>query len=377
MKSVPWVFHPFEMAFVGYKDTGKTTLLAALAASLGREGFRVGYLKHDAHGFQLDRPGKDTDVLARAGAALVAISDRDRQAVLRRSPGDPIRNLDLLEPDLLLVEGHKNLRLPRIALLDPAGSILSDPALLDHPPLAVVHPGGCPALPWDVPRLHRDDLEGIGRFVRQAWAARAAAVPLYGVVLTGGRSTRMGRDKAGLETGGRTQADRTFRMLEAACARVFVSCRAEQAGWPGRCGRPQVHDILLDHGPVGGILSAFHAFPGAAWLVAACDLPCLTGADLARLCEGRNPYRFATAFRGHQGRPEPLCAIYEPKSRARLWQGLAAGRPCPSDFLAHSPVALLEGAGQALRDADTPEELEAALRAWTGSQGGPPATGPA
>lgn len=202
MQSVPWVFHPFEMAFVGYKDTGKTTLLASLAARLGQAGFQVGYLKHDAHGFQMDRPGKDTEVLARAGAALVAISDQDRQAVLRTSPRNPIRDLDLLEPDLLLVEGHKNLRLPRIALLDAAGSILSDPALLELPPLAVVHPGPCPALPWDVPRFHRDDQDGIGRFVQQAWAARAAAVPLFGVVLTGGRSTRMGRDKAQLETGG-------------------------------------------------------------------------------------------------------------------------------------------------------------------------------
>jgi molybdopterin-guanine dinucleotide biosynthesis protein A len=363
MKSVPWVFHPFEMAFVGYKNTGKTTLLASLATRLGQAGFQVGYLKHDAHGFQMDRPGKDTEVLARAGAALVAISDQDRQAVLRASPRNPIRDLDLLEPDLLLVEGHKNLRLPRIALLDVAGSILSDPALLELPPLAVVHPGPCPALPWDVPRFHRDDQDGIGQFVQQAWAARAAAVPLFGVVLTGGRSTRMGRDKAQLETGGDGQADRTFRLLATVCARAFISCRSDQAGWPGRSGRPQIHDILLDHGPVGGILSAFHAFPDAAWLVAACDLPRLTEPVLLRLRQGRNPYRFATAFRGHRGLPEPLCAIYEPKSQARLWQGLAAGRPRPRDFLAHSPVTLLERAGQALRDVDTPEELEAVLRA--------------
>lgn len=97
--------------------------------------------------------------------------------------------------------------------------------------------------------------------------------------------------------------------------------------------------------------------------MAACDLPRLTEAVLLRLRQGRNPYRFATAFRGHRGLPEPLCAVYEPKSQARLWQGLAAGRPRPRDFLAHSPVALLERAGQALRDVDTPEELEAVLRA--------------
>jgi molybdopterin-guanine dinucleotide biosynthesis protein MobB len=362
MNRADWVFHPFELAFVGYKNSGKTTLLAALTARLGASGLRVGYLKHDAHGFQMDRAGKDTDVLAAAGADLVAISDQDHQALLRTAPRSPIQDLDLLEPDVLLVEGHKHLRLPRVALLDPAGAILADPALREHPPLAVVHPGACPDLPWDVPRFHRDDQDGIHRFVQATWAARAAKVPLHGLVLTGGLSVRMGRDKAQLETGGRSQADRTFRLLEAFCAQVFISCRREQADWPGRRGRPQIHDILLDHGPVGGILSAFHDSPMAAWLVLACDLPCLGEATLRRLVRGRNPFRFATAFRGHGSHPEPLCTIYEPKSRARLWQGLAAGRPCPSDLLALSPVALLEGAESDLRDVDTPEELKAAKR---------------
>lgn len=362
MELAPWVFHPFEMAFVGYKNTGKTTLLASLAGRLGAKGLRVGYLKHDAHGFQMDRPGKDTAVLAQAGAALVAISDQDHQAVLRTSPRDPIQALDLLEPDVLLVEGHKKLRLPRIALLDEAGAILSDPALLEHPPLAVVHPGACPPLPWDVPRFHRNDPEGIAGFVERAWAARVASLPRFGLVLTGGLSLRMGCDKAQIETRGRTQADRTFRLLEGLCAQVYVSCRREQADWPGRLGRPQIHDIILDHGPIGGILGAFHAHPEAAWLVVACDLPCLREASLQRLAEARNPFRFATAFRGHGGRPEPLCTLYEPKSRARLWQGLAAGLPGPRDILAQSPIALLDGAEFDLWDADTPGELEAALR---------------
>ena len=51
--------------------------------------------------------------------------------------------------------------------------------------------------------------------------------PLYGLVLTGGRSTRMGRDKAALEYGGQAQADRAFDLLARVCDKVFVSARAD------------------------------------------------------------------------------------------------------------------------------------------------------
>jgi molybdopterin-guanine dinucleotide biosynthesis protein MobB len=360
MQAAPWIFHPFELAFVGYKNSGKTRLLAALAARLAGHGFQVGYLKRDAHGFQMDHPGKDTQVLAQAGARWVMVADAQRQALLRPASVFPGPGLDLLEPDLLLVEGHKGLRLPRLALLDGAGALLADPALGAYPPVAVIHPGECPPLPWDVPRWHRDDLDGIEGFVRRHLAARAAAVPVHGLVLTGGRSTRMGSDKAQLQFGGRRLADRVGALLASCCAQVFISCRADQASLPGRQGRPQIHDILLDHGPIGGLLSAFHAHPEAAWLVLACDLPNLTPETLERLTAGRNPYRFATAFQGDQDRPEPLCTLYEPKSRLRLWQFLAAGQPSPRDFLRQSPIALLERRGHELEDVNTPEQREAA-----------------
>ena len=356
-----WHFHPFELALVGYQNSGKTTLLARLATALSARGLEVGYLKHDAHGFQMDREGKDTERLARAGAERIFIQDGRRQAILKPAPEDPRFNLELLEPDLLLIEGHKGLALPRLALLDSESAILRDPALLADPPLAVICPGPCPELPWPVPAFHRDDLDGILGFLLERFKGLTRARPLLGLVLTGGHSRRMGADKAALEYQGEGAVERALALLRPRCQEVFVSCRAEQAQAPGRLGHPQIHDILLEHGPLGGILSAFQARPEAAWLVLACDLPYLDGATLDQLLAGRNPYRFATAFKGHQDLPEPLCAIYEPKSRARLWQFLALDQRCPRKALIHSPVALLERPGQALGNVNTPGEHQEAL----------------
>lgn len=354
-------FHPLELAFVGYKNCGKTTLLARLCAGLKDRGFGVGYVKHDAHGFQMDREGKDTDRLAQAGAERIFIQDGMRQAILKPVPGDPRLTLDFLEADLLLIEGHKGLALPRIAILDSVGAILQDPALHAYPPLAVVTPGPRPELPWPVPLFHRDDVEGLLAFVLARFTEKIEARPLMGLVLTGGQSRRMGVDKAGLDYAGETNVDRAFKLLGSRCQQVFLSCRAEQAEHLARLGRPQIHDLLLDHGPLGGIVSAFATRPDAAWLVVACDLPYLNGDILDRLLEGRNPYRFATAFQGHQGLPEPLCALYEPKCRARFWQFLAMGQRCPRQVLANSPIALLGNPGKALVNVNTPKDRQEAL----------------
>jgi molybdopterin-guanine dinucleotide biosynthesis protein A len=346
---------------VGYKNCGKTTLIERLCAGLKARGIGVGYLKHDAHGFQMDREGKDTDRLARAGAERIFIQDGHRQAILKPVPGDPRLTLDFLEADLLLIEGHKGLALPRIAILDPAGAILQDPALQAYPPIAVVTPGPRPELPWSVPTFHRDDVEGLLAFILARFAAKIEQRPLLGLVLTGGQSRRMGVDKAGLGYANETNVERSFKLLGSRCEQVFLSCRAEQAGHPARLGRPQIHDFLLEHGPLGGIVSAFKLRPDAAWLVVACDLPYLDGDVLDLLLAGRNPYRFATAFQGHGGLPEPLCALYEPKCRVRFWQFLAMGQCCPRQVLANSPIALLGNPGKALVNVNTPGDRQEAL----------------
>lgn len=188
-------------------------------------------------------------------------------------------------------------------------------------------------------------------------------VPVHGLLLAGGRSSRMGRDKAAIEYEGRTQLERAFGLLEKVTARNFVSVRQDQATDPLRARFPQIVDTGEIEGPAAGIRTAQHAFPDAAWLVLACDLPWLDMATLQFLIARRDPSRLATAFRSqHDGLPEPLCAVYEPASAAALAQFLTTGRNCPRKFLINSDTLLLDQPNtRALDNVNTPQELAAAL----------------
>jgi molybdenum cofactor guanylyltransferase len=187
------------------------------------------------------------------------------------------------------------------------------------------------------------------------------APPLYGLVLAGGRSTRMQRDKATLRYQGRNQLDRAMELLDPCVVQAFVSIRAEQREDAARARYAQVVDTHEGMGPIAGIAAAQALQPGAAWLVLACDLPYLDADTLAHLLARRDPARIATAYRSsHDGLPEPLCAIYEPRSAASILERISTGKDCPRKFLIQSDVLLLEQLHpQALDNINTPEEYRA------------------
>jgi molybdopterin-guanine dinucleotide biosynthesis protein A len=191
------------------------------------------------------------------------------------------------------------------------------------------------------------------------------SAPLYGLVLAGGRSTRMGADKAALSVAGRTQLEQAMALLAPRVARAFVSVRADQRAEPLRAAFEQIEDSRQNSGPIAGILAALERHPGHAWLVLACDLPLLDGATLDRLVRSRAPTRLATAFRSsHDRLPEPLCAVYEPASGAALAAYVAGGGNCPRKFLMSADVELLDEPNpRALDNANTPEEYAAAMSA--------------
>lgn len=186
--------------------------------------------------------------------------------------------------------------------------------------------------------------------------------PLYGLLLAGGRSTRMQRDKAGIEYDGQPQLARAMALLAPLVVRAFVSVRADQRDDPQRRAYDCIVDALPDSGPIGGIHAALRAHPEAAWLVLACDLPFLDAATLQQLIAARDTGRIATAFRSsHDGKPEPLCAIWEPRSAAAVDAWLASGQRCPRGLLAQADIALLTlRAPQALDNINTGPEYAAA-----------------
>ena len=115
------------MGFAAWSGTGKTTLLVNLLGIFTKLELRVGVIKHAHHTFEIDYPGKDSYELRKAGASQVLIGSRQRWALLvenRQGKDKPleyhIRNLDLDNLDLILVEGFKPEAIPKIELHRPS-----------------------------------------------------------------------------------------------------------------------------------------------------------------------------------------------------------------------------------------------------------------
>ena len=108
MERTPRIF-----AFAAPSGTGKTTLICALIEHLRAQGHRVGAIKSDAHRVELDRPGKDTHRMRKAGSEATALVSRDQIAVFRDSPGDEtsleeIVHVFFADMDFVLAEGFRS-----------------------------------------------------------------------------------------------------------------------------------------------------------------------------------------------------------------------------------------------------------------------------
>jgi molybdopterin-guanine dinucleotide biosynthesis protein A len=185
-----------------------------------------------------------------------------------------------------------------------------------------------------------------------------------GAVLVGGASSRMGRDKAHLPVAGVAGAVRVARLLDGLFSEVLLVGGDPPAAAPGR----RVPD---GEGPVAalrGLVAALEACHEPSLFVAATDLPLLT-ADLV-LAIVAWPAADAVVPRTARG-PHPLCALYRveavlPVARRKLEQGTLALRSILDDvttaWLEPDDVALVDRAGLALSNVNTPEELAAIER---------------
>lgn len=184
---------------------------------------------------------------------------------------------------------------------------------------------------------------------------------LNGLVLSGGKSQRMGRDKGSINWHQQEQRYYMADMLKNYAGEVYISCRADQQQEIDPA-YPTIADTFTGLGPFGAILSAFREQPEKAWLVAACDLPLLDAATLTYLMANRNASAIATAFANeHDGFPEPLITIWEPKSYPVLLSFLAQGYSCPRKVLINSDSKIIQAPQPAaLTNVNTPQELEKA-----------------
>ena len=195
--------------------------------------------------------------------------------------------------------------------------------------------------------------------------------PLCGLVLAGGKSVRMKMDKSLLYYHGKSQVAYCFELLSKYCQEVYLSNREDQVSLEEHTKFPQIHDKFDRIGPLGGILTAMMHKPQSAWLVLACDLPFIDHLTIKNLLAWRGIEKHATAYTSahHPGEPEPLCAIYEPKSMPRLQEYMRQGICCPKEILMKLDIAKLDHPRtNALDNVNSEEDFKKVVQLLTNSK---------
>lgn len=217
-------------------------------------------------------------------------------------------------------------------------------------------------------------------------AAHPAFGDVCGAVLAGGASRRMGTDKATLEVGGRPMAGRVVAALRDAGCHPVVA-----VGGDRRLGDVLDVEVVADRwpgsGPLGGIITALEHAGGAPVIVAACDLPWISGAVIGELL-GASRAAAATGQPGAVDGPwqvvvartvrlEPLCALWLPSAHAQLTAAFEAGERAVHVAMGHLRVLQCAVDPQALRNVNTPGDLELARRAESTASARPGGSVPA
>ncbi len=339
------------LAVCGFSGSGKTTLLEAAIPKLVERGLAVAVVKHDAHGFEVDKPGKDSDRLFRAGATVAL---RGPQQQFERRGAGAILSLETTlsrlggDHDLLLVEGHKDTPLPKLWL--KSAEEMAVPASVANV---------AQTLEWDSDRLAAL-MDYVDRWLPGAWNAR----PLYKGLLIGGKSSRMGLPKQMIAFGGRMLGEIVGEALGGIGESKLVALG--MGALPDSLKElPRLPDAPEFGGPGAALMAAHRWAPGAAWIVAACDHPWLASEHIAWLAEQRQPGKWAVIPKQRDGHPCPMLALYEPQAleyivrRAQADHGrdarAAVVLDMPGTMIVAPPAELAKG----WDNVNTPQELRA------------------
>jgi len=168
------------VCIVGASNSGKTTFLEQLIPELRRRGRRVGTVKHDVHGFEMDHEGKDTWRHRKAGAQTIAISSPLMLAAIRETPAEmPLEQIAgryFWDEDVLLAEGYKQSHFPKIEVFRSAVEAKPICAPQDNL-LAIVTED---QVQLDVPHFRFDQVSGVAdliedRFLKDRKRSRITA----------------------------------------------------------------------------------------------------------------------------------------------------------------------------------------------------------
>lgn len=162
------------LSFVAKSGTGKTTLLEKVIAELKQRGYRIGVIKHDAHKFDIDHPGKDSYRLTAAGADTMLISSPEKLAVVKQHTAPPpveeLLSTYFHDVDLVLTEGFKMSSLPKIEVHRKERSATLICRGEQHDP-TLIAVASDEALTLDVPVLDLNNVKDVADFVERTFIA--------------------------------------------------------------------------------------------------------------------------------------------------------------------------------------------------------------
>lgn len=320
----------------------------------------------------VDASHADEDtMISMPNAAISYTAHNNRQELNYQGGLNAFQNRQLLnDSDMILVNGNHHKAKKQVVIIDSRkkASLQKRLAQLTDVRLFLLANGETDlfdfikeAIPnWQqIPVYDLNETQRIISFFKDT--LRQSIPVLNGLVLAGGKSERMGQDKGAINWYQKEQRYHMADLLKNYVDEVYISCRAEQqqAVDPAYA---TLTDTFTGLGPFGAILSAFREQPERAWLVVACDLPLLDKTTLDFLTAHRDTSAVATTFESpHDGFPEPLITIWEPKSYPVLLSFLAQGYSCPRKVLINSDTQIIQPPqSTALMNVNTPQELEQA-----------------
>lgn len=159
------------LAIAAYSGTGKTTLLKKLIPQLCASAVRPGLIKHTHHDMDVDKPGKDSYELRKAGAAQTLVASQKRWALMTETPEEPeldlaylVSRMDSSKLDIVLVEGFKHEAVAKVLLFRQEGGHSKEELMIDEHVIAVA--SDVP-LEVTVPVLDINDISQVTAFVVQ------------------------------------------------------------------------------------------------------------------------------------------------------------------------------------------------------------------
>ena len=280
----------------GFSGAGKTTVIEAILPNLLQCGLRVAVVKHDCQNVKMDRPGKDSYRFYQAGADVFLLGAEET----RRIHGDKCTCLTeqlaglACRYDLVLVEGHGKTPVAKLWMLSEGES-------------------QSPAYVYDVEATfsRNDREESVLQYLWRWLDLSLSKTPVWGCVLIGGQSRRMGSAKHLLQRpDGRSWLECAVSRLEPYVDGVVVSGSGRVPEHLSQLTRlPDVPGVC---GPLSGILAASRWQPRVSWLLLACDMPDVTEASIKWLLKKRRPGVWGIVPTDRQRKKlQPLLAYYD------------------------------------------------------------------